>query len=337
MNDAITDVPGILVGHAQDFEGCTGCTVVLCGQGASAGVDVRGGAPGTRETDCLDPSNTITKAHGIYLSGGSAFGLAGATGVVQWLEERKIGFDVGCTVVPIVPGAVIFDLKVGSHLARPDAAMGYQACVNAATGPVARGSVGAGTGAAVGKVAGTDRMMKGGIGTASRKIGSLVVGAIVVVNCFGDVKDPQSGEFLAGTLDASGKGYANSLETFVAAQGDISAFATTIGVVAVNARLDKAQARRIAIMTHDGYARSIDPVHTMYDGDTVFCLATGELEADVTLIGAVAAQVMARAVANAVLSAKSLAGVPGYEEIRARMVYSPLPDSVASDPRCLLN
>jgi len=322
MNDAITDVPGILVGHAQDYEGCTGCTVVLCGQGASAGVDVRGGAPGTRETDCLDPSNLVNAVHAIYLGGGSAYGLAGATGVMKWLEERNIGFDVGDAVVPIVPGAVIFDLKVGSSLARPDADMGYAACANAATGPVRQGNVGAGTGASVGKAAGLTRVMKGGVGTASRQIGKLVVGAIVVVNCFGDVKDPVTGKILAGTLDESGTGFADSLETFAKVAGNFGGFAgnTTIGVIAVNARLDKAQARRVAMGAHDGYARSIDPVHTMYDGDTIFCVANGELEADISLLSAIAAQVMARAVANAVLSAGSLAGVPGYEEIKARKV-----------------
>ena len=320
MNNAITDVGGILVGHAQDYEGCTGCTVILCGNGAVAGVDVRGGAPGTRETDCLDPSNLVQQVHAIYLGGGSAFGLAGATGVMRWLEERNIGFDVGGLVVPIVPGAVLFDLKLGSGSARPDAAMGYEACRNASAGPVLQGSVGAGTGATVGKAAGLSRVMKGGLGSASRQLGPLVVGAIVAVNCFGDVKDPSSGEILAGTLDATGLGFADSLETYAKGIGEADVFSsnTTIGVIACNARLDKAQARRVAMSAHDGYARSIDPVHTLFDGDSIFCLATGEVEADLSLIGAIAAQVMARAVVNAIAAATSLGGAPSRKEILQR-------------------
>ncbi len=316
----ITAVPGISVGHAGDREAATGCTVVLCPQGAAAGVDVRGGAPGTRETDCLDPSNLVEQVHGVYLGGGSAYGLDGAAGVMRWLEEQGAGFAAGVGRVPIVPGAVIFDLLLGSHTRRPDAAMGYRACQAATVGPTPRGTVGAGTGATVGKAAGPERCMKGGVGSASLTAAGLVVGALVVVNCFGDVLDPDTGTVLAGTLTPERRSLAGSMEILAAGEGPSLDFGgnTTIGVVAVSAALSKAQARRVAIMAHDGYARAINPVHTPFDGDTIFCLATGKPRgeaADLTRVGALAAAVMARAVADAVRSATGLHGVPAHRDL----------------------
>jgi L-aminopeptidase/D-esterase-like protein len=321
--NSITDVPGIRVGHAQDAPSATGCTVVLCEAGAAAGVDVRGGAPGTRETDCLDPSNIVPHVHAVYLGGGSAFGLAGADGVMRYLEERKIGFNVGVCTVPIVPGAVIFDLSVSQSAIRPDAVMGYQACVSAGR-DVAQGNVGAGTGAAIGGDHGpatAARMMKGGLGTASVSFGELIVGALVVVNCLGNVIDPFTGEVLAGLLNETRDGLAGMTALLESLPGTADRYPgnTTIGVIATNARLDKAQARRIAIMAHDGFARSIDPIHTMQDGDSIFCLATGEVSANLTAIGALAAHAMSQAILNAVRSAKTAYGLPCHEEMREAM------------------
>ena len=320
MHDAITDVPGILVGHAQDREAATGCTVILCGAGAMAAVDVRGGAPGTRETDGLDPANALPAVQAILLTGGSAFGLDAATGVVAWLEERGLGFPTGFATVPIVPAAVIYDLSVGSARRRPDAAMGRAACDAAAAGAVAQGNVGAGTGGSVGPKAMTDRMMKGGLGTASRQVGDLVVGALAVVNCYGDVRDSVTGETLAGVLREDGSGFANAHEMMLHRPAVAKGFSTntTIAAVATNARLSKAATRRVAMMAHDGFARAIMPVHTTDDGDTVFALATGEVDADVSAVGAAAAEVMARAVANAVRHAETAYGLPGCREIRER-------------------
>jgi L-aminopeptidase/D-esterase-like protein len=319
MRDSITDVPGIRVGHAQDTASATGCTVVLCENGAVAGVDVRGGAPGTRETDCLDPTNVIPCVHAVYLGGGSAYGLAGAEGVMKFLEERRIGFDVGVCRVPIVPGAVIFDLSVCQSAIRPDAVMGYRACQSAGI-EVAQGNIGAGTGAAVGGDHGpatASRMMKGGVGTASVASGDLVVGAIVVVNCLGNVIDVSTGEVLAGLLNETRDGLAGMTALLASLPEGADHFPgnTTIGVIATNARLDKAQARRVALMAHDGFARAIDPIHTMQDGDSIFCLATGAVRANLTAVGALAAHAMSRAILNAVRSAETAYGLPCAREM----------------------
>ncbi len=320
MRNNITDVPGITVGNAQNTDAARGCTVVLCQQGATPGVDVRGGAPGTRETDCCQPASFVPFAHAIYLGGGSAFGLEGAGGVMRFLEEKNIGLDVGVTKVPIVPGAVIFDLLLGNPRIRPDAAMGYRACEAAAL-TFKEGNAGAGTGASVGKTAGVPRSMKGGLGTSSIEAGPLIVGALVIVNCFGDVIEPATGKTLAGTLNESGDGFASSMAILAAHPQGINPFRgnTTIGVVATNARLSKAGANRVAMMAHDGFARAINPVHTMHDGDTIFCLATGSVDADVTVVGSLAAQSMARAIVSAVMHAESAYGLAGYQEICARM------------------
>jgi len=299
----ITDVAGIEVGHAQDLKGKTGCTVVLCRKGAIAGVDVRGAAPGTRETDLMRPGNLVEKVHAILLTGGSAFGLAAADGVVKFLEEKGIGFDTGSIKVPIVAAAVLYDLEYGSATARPDADMGYQACLNASSNNILQGSVGAGTGATVGKLFGMKSSMKSGIGTASISLpGGIVVGAIVAVNAFGDVVDPRTGNIIAGAVYPETGEFVNTVD-YIISSGKMYGFAgtnTTIGVVATNAALNKEQANRLAMMAHDGLAKTIRPVHTMMDGDTLFTLSTGEINGDITAIGCAAVEAVARAVVNAV-------------------------------------
>jgi L-aminopeptidase/D-esterase-like protein len=312
-------IDGIRAGHAEDLEAATGCTVVISEAGATAGVDVRGGAPGTRETDLLDPVNLVQKVHAILLAGGSAFGLDAAAGVMQYLEERKIGFDVRVTRVPIVCGAVLFDLTVGDHRVRPDREMGYQACLNAGTKPLRQGSVGAGTGASVGKILGMERAMKGGLGSCALQVEGLQVGALVAVNCLGDVVDPLTGEKLAGPLGDDGRTMADTEEIMIrsfAEKKDLFGGNTTIGVVATNAVLTKAQAAKLASMAQNGYARTMRPAHSMVDGDTIFALATGRIEADLSVVGLLAARVMERAVVAAVKSAESLCGLKCYADIR---------------------
>ncbi len=321
MKNSITDVPGIEVGHAQNRDSATGCTVIICREGAVTGVDVRGGGPGTRELESLDPVNLVTKAHGVYLGGGSAYGLDGAAGVMQFLEEEGIGFDVGVGIVPIVPGAVLFDFFVGDPKIRPDKAMGYLACQNAGKENTDQGNIGAGTGASVGKIKGPEYFMKGGIGTASRQVGELIVGAIVAVNAFGDVIDPFTGRIIAGTLDDEKKDLADTMSILSSSEvSESNAFSgnTTIGCIAVNADFTKSETRKIAMMAHDGFARAINPIHTMYDGDTIFCMATGGVKSDPTIAGAIAAEVMAEAIVNAAKNAESAYGVPGYREIRKK-------------------
>lgn len=311
---AITDVAGLRVGHYTDTRRPTGCSVVLCPQGVACGVDVRGAAPGTRETDLLRPDNLVEHVHALLLTGGSAFGLDAASGVVRWLEERGHGLGVGPAVVPIVPAAVLFDLWIGDHRIRPDAAAGYAACEAASHEPPAQGSVGAGAGASAGKLFGIDRGMKGGIGTASLKVGPITVGALIAVNPTGDVIDPASGQVIAGTRGADGRPRS---ATQAIAAGEIPpralpGMATTIGIIATDARLTKAQCQKLATMAHNGLARSIDPVHTMADGDTLFALATGASgrPGDMTVLGALAATVTARAVLNAVRAATGLSDPP---------------------------
>lgn len=316
--NGITAIEGIKVGNAQDQEGGSGCTVVLCEEGAVCGVDVRGGAPGTRETDCLDPVNFVQEVHAVYLGGGSAYGLAGADGVMAYLEEKGCGLDVGGGVVPLVPGAVLFDLPVADFSCRPDRHMGYKACLAAQGGEIPQGNVGAGMGATVGKAGGLNRIMKGGLGSAVRHWGGLTVGALVAVNCFGDVIDPADGTLLAGTRSSDGKSIegtvkvlADSIRTGV----DPLKSNTTLGVIATNAALTKTQATKIAQMTHDGFARAINPIHTLYDGDTIFCLSKGKETADLSVLGAMAAEVMAEAIANGVRSARSVFDIPASSDL----------------------
>ena len=317
----ITDVPGIKVGHYMRSERPTGCTVVLVEEGAVAGVDVRGSAPGTIETDLLDPINLVQQVHAVFLSGGSAFGLDVATGVRKYLHERHVGFETRVAKVPIVPGAIIFDLGVGN---RPDiwpnADCGYRAASSATSGPVNEGNIGAGSGATVGKSGGGGGPMKGGLGTASITVransAELVVGAIVAVNAVGDVIDPRTGAVVAGVRTKDGKGLADARKLLRLGQttGGQTGQNTTIGVVATNARLSKVQATKVAQMAHDGLARAIYPAHTMGDGDTIFALATGRVDNDdVSRIGALAADAMSEAIVRAVRAAT---GIPGYPAAR---------------------
>lgn len=320
MSGTITDVPGVLIGHYTDEERYTGCTVVLTPAGAVGGVDVRGSAPGTRETDLLRPENLVDKVQAVVLAGGSAYGLAAACGVSDWLAEHGYGFDAGGIKVPIVPAAVLFDLSFGPF-AYPGPAAGYQACVFATAGDFPRGNVGAGTGATVGKVLGPAQAMKSGLGTASLRVGDAVVGAVVAVNALGDVIDPANGQILAGTRAPGGTRLADSVAILTGAafhgerQPPAAGQNTTIAVVATNAALTKAQANKIAQMAHDGLARTIRPVHTMWDGDTVFCLSTGQVPADVSVIGTAAAEALAQAVIDAVRSARGALGIPSWFDL----------------------
>jgi L-aminopeptidase/D-esterase-like protein len=311
MYDDITDVPGIRVGHDTNLEAATGCTVILCDQPAVGGVDVRGGAPATRETDLLRPMSLVNEVHAVVLTGGSAFGLDSASGVMRYLAERQIGFDVGVARIPIVPAAAIFDLTIGAATVRPDAAAGYRACEQATRGPIAQGNVGGGTGATVGKMLSPALSMKGGLGSASTQLpDGTLLGAIVVVNALGDIHDPQTNQTIAGArhpLDIS----LTSTNPF----GN-----TTIAVVATSASLSKEETNKIAQMAHNGLALTIRPAHTMFDGDTVFALATGnwpQQQADpaiaaqrVSLLGAAAADTLARAIIKAVRHANDLHGIP---------------------------
>ena len=326
---SICDVPGLIVGHDTDPIGVSGCTVVLPldPAGAVGGVDVRGGAPGTRETDLLRPENLVERVHGVLMTGGSAFGLDAAGGVMRYLEARNIGFRVGSAVVPIVPGAVLFDLLIGDPRARPDAEAGARACRNATREPPAEGSVGAGTGATVGKLNGSAGATKGGIGSASVRLADgTTVGALVAVNAVGQVVDPQSGHILAGARRRGGGFVAPeayfglSADAPWSASGPAVGANTTIGIVATDAPLDKSGATRLARVAHDGVALAIRPAHTPYDGDTIFALSTAASRdarsaADLAPLGAAAASVVAEAIVRAVRAARGLGGVPAATEL----------------------
>jgi len=324
LKNAITDVPGIKVGQAQDDKALTGCTVILCRKGAVGGVDVRGSAPGTRETDLLNPVNLVEKVHAIVLAGGSAFGLDAASGVMRYLEEQGIGFNTGVAKVPIVPAAILFDLDIGRSDIRPDAEMGYRAASTATQDIPTEGNVGAGAGAAVGRILGKKTAMKSGLGTASLEANGVVVGVIVAVNAWGDVIDPKSGEIVAGARSTSvgplkigSQGYfADTFEMMKTllgrtAVGVATKSNTVVGVVATNAKLTKAEATKVAQMAQDGLARAIHPAHTMLDGDTIFALSTGAKKADISMVGAFAAEAVVQAILRAVQKAKSAGGLPG--------------------------
>ena len=320
----LTAVPGIKVGHFTLSERPTGCTVVLTEAGAVAGVDVRGAAPGTRETDLLAPVNTVDRVHAIVLSGGSAFGLDTAGGVMRYLEERQIGFDTGVAKVPIVPAAILFDLGVGDARIRPGADCGYRAASAATSGPVLEGSVGAGAGATVGKLAGTGRAMKGGIGSAAIRLpNGLVVAALAAVNAAGDVIDPSTGRVVAGARTEDGHHLADVRQLL--RSGTLVGITrpgenTTLVVVATNAKLTKTEATKVAQMAHDGLARTISPAHTPLDGDTVFAVATGAYSgtADVLTVGSLAAEAVADAILRGVRNARGLPGLPAATELGAR-------------------
>ncbi|WP_315067943.1 P1 family peptidase [uncultured Clostridium sp.] len=313
------DIDGIKLGHAENREGGTGCSVIICGKGATGGVDVRGGAPGTRETDLLDPMEMVDKIHAVVLSGGSAFGLDAASGVMEYLEKKDIGFDVTVAKVPIVCEAVLFDLAFGDPKIRPDKEMGFKACINSEiyTDDI-NGNIGAGYGATVGKFLGPAYSMKGGLGTYGIKIGELEVGAIVAVNCLGDVVDPSDLSIIAGAYDSKNKVFLDTerliLENFKNPKNPFKGN-TTIGLIVTNADFTKAEANKVASMAHNGYGRTMRPAHTMFDGDTIFTMATNKVKCDVTTVGMLAAKVMEKAILRGVKSAQGLFNVPSFLDI----------------------
>ncbi len=317
-NHTLTAVTGLKVGHFTLSERPTGCTVVIAEKGVTASVDVRGSAPGTRETDLLAPTNMVQQVHAIVFAGGSAFGLDAASGVVRWLDEQQIGFDVGVARVPIVPAAILFDLRVGDAKVRPTADCGYRAAASASSAPVEEGNVGAGAGATVGKAMGFARAMKSGVGSVAITMpDGLVVAALAAVNAFGDVIDPSTGQVVAGVRTEDGRRLADvrTLVSGIAARAPGQN--TTLVVVATNARLTKTQAAKVAQMAHDGFARAIWPVHTPVDGDVAFALATGTLEqpADLLRVGALAADATAQAIVRAVREAHSLPDLPAARDL----------------------
>ena len=324
--NAITDVPGIEVGHASDFKALTGCTVVLFEEGAVGGVDIRGAATGTRQIDALNPIHIVDKIHALLLTGGSSFGLDAAGGVMTYLEERGKGFDVVTTKVPIVPTAVIFDLGIGDFCVRPDHRMGYEACLNGSK-KVEEGSVGVGVGATVGKLFGMDRAMKGGVGTSSiRGPKGLIVGALVAVNAFGDVIDPNSNQILAGARKSKKSlQLANSSKWMMKGvtrkqfggmvPSDASAFNTTLGVIATNANLSKKEVHQVAQIAHSGMAKVISPLHTTFDGDLIFAISLGKKKADVNTVGLLGEVTLMESVKRAVTKADGFGVIPAYKDL----------------------
>lgn len=314
----ITDIKGIQIGQAEDKQAGTGCTVILCKKGVAAGVDVRGGGPATRETDVLHPINMVQQIHAVMLSGGSAFGLDAASGAMQYLEEQACGFDMKVAHIPIVCGASLFDLSVGDAKVRPDKEMGYAACLDSEYNHVKEGNYGAGTGASVGKIMGFEHAMKSGIGTCGMQIDDVQVAAIVAVNACGNVVDYETNEQLAGVYDEASGSILKAQDILYAHLGKTSALPsgnTTIGCIVTNAVLNKAQCTKIAGIAHNGYARAIQPVHTMSDGDTIFVLSTGEVEAMPDAIGALATEMMAKAIKRAVVKAESAYGLKAHGDL----------------------
>ncbi|MDR0879559.1 MAG: P1 family peptidase [Clostridioides sp.] len=335
MYNNILDIKGLKVGQVEDRDALTGCTVVICEEGACCGVDVRGSAPGTRETDLLDPINSVQKVHAVMLSGGSSFGLEASCGVSQYLEEKGIGFDVGVAKVPIVVGAVLFDLAVGDCKVRPDKKMGYEACVKATDKELNQGNFGAGCGSTVGKSLGQDRAMKGGIGSYSISLDNgLIVSALVAVNALGDVYE--DGKVIAGVMSEDKSKVLNGYDILKNSMqsggfdidnttmknsmqgGGFTIDNTTIGVVATNAKFDKSGCKKVAQMAHDGYARAIFPIHTEHDGDAIFALATGEIESTTTVVGSLAVEAVEKSIINAIKNAESVDGIISYDELKIK-------------------
>jgi len=316
MHVSITDIKGVAVGHASDFEGLTGVTVILTPSGMTGGVNISGFATSTRQIDALSPFHIVSMVHAICIAGGSAYGLDAASGVMSYLEERGGGFDVGVARIPIVPTAAIFDLRVGSAKRRPDKAMGYLACEQASDGKAVEGSVGAGTGATVGKFYGIEQAMKGGVGIAADALDSgLIVAALAVVNAFGDVKDPFTGRILAGARKGKdSKEFADTAELMrKGVQRPVSAFQnTTIGVIVTNAKLHKRAASTVAKMADIGMAKVLSPVHTLYDGDITFVLASGQVEADYHTVGLMAEEILIKAIIRGVTEAREVKGIPSF-------------------------
>lgn len=315
----ITDIKGFQIGQVEDKEAGTGCTVIVCKDGATAGVDVRGGGPATRETDLLNPINMVQQIHAVMLSGGSAFGLDAASGAMQYLEENDCGFDMKVARVPIVCGASLFDLTVGNPKIRPDKEMGYRACLNSEKNePFKEGNFGAGCGASVGKILGPNLAMKGGIGASAVDINGIQVGAIVAVNACGNVVDYQTNEQLAGVYDPINNRIIPATETIIEQMDkmrDLPGGNTTIGCIITNVKLDKAQCTKIAGIAHNGYARAIQPVHTMSDGDTIFVMSTNEVEVMPDAVGVITTEMIAKAINRAVKAANSAYGLKSYQEL----------------------
>lgn len=315
---SVYDIEGFKIGHEEDLAAATGCSVIICEKGAIAGVDVRGGAPGTRETDLLDPVNLVQKIHSVVLAGGSAFGLDASSGVMKYLEEKGIGFDAQVTKVPIVSSAVLFDLGIGSYKQRPDNAMGYRACLKTESKIKYRdGNIGAGAGSTIGKIAGPSFSMKGGLGTFALQVGDLKIGSLVAVNCLGDVYE--NGKIVGGALSPDKKSFINTENVMIEKYDrnkNLFSGNTTIGVVITNAKLSKAEAKKIASMAHNGYGRAIRPAHTMFDGDTIFVMSTGEIQCDLSTLGSLASNVIEKSVISGVKNADSLLGYPGYKDLQ---------------------
>jgi L-aminopeptidase/D-esterase-like protein len=314
----ISDIDGFYIGNAQNKLAGTGCTVIICEEGAVAGVDVRGGSPGTRETDALNPCSLRQSIHAVALAGGSAFGLDAAGGVMRYLEEKGIGRDVAVAKVPIVCSAILFDLKCGDYKIRPDQQMGYDACHNAYTELPCEGNFGAGTGSTIGKARGIEYAMKGGLGMACYQVGTLQVGAVMAVNCVGDIFDQKANRLIAGALNDDRWSLADS-EAFMLTnyedKTDIFSGNTIIGTVITNAKLDKPQANKLASVSHNGIARAVRPAHTVFDGDTIFTMATGEAEANPDVVGILAVRAVEQAILNAVMKAESAYGYKSCQEI----------------------
>ncbi|TXJ60008.1 peptidase S58 family protein [Brachyspira aalborgi] len=320
----ITDIENIKIGNAENEKAGTGCTVIICENGAITGLDVRGGGPASRESELTKPFASAEVIHAVLLSGGSAFGLDAAGGVMKYLEERNIGFDVGVTKVPLVCESCIFDLRVGDYKIRPDAKMGYQACVNSEKNNIQMGNYGAGAGATVGKILGIDYAMKSGLGFYALQIGNLKVGAIVSVNAFGDIFDYESGKMIAGVLNKEKNGFGNSEEELIKIaenknlsfdiENNITAN-TTIGAVITNAKFTKSQMEKIASMSHNGFARTIKPVHTTLDGDSIYAMSVGDVKANLDAVGSIAAIVMGKAINSAIVNTKSAYGFKAYNDL----------------------
>jgi len=326
MSVSITDIKGVSVGHASDFEGLTGVTVILTPSGMIGGIDISGFATSTRQTDALSASHIVPKVHAICITGGSAYGLDAASGVMDYLEERNSGFDVGVARIPIVPTAAIFDLKVGSAKRRPDKNMGYRACQQATDGKISEGSVGAGAGATVGKFYGTEQAMKGGVGIAANALNNgLIVGALVAVNAFGDIKDPVSGKILAGARKAKKSTEFADTSGLMrkGVQRPISAFQnTTIGVIVTNAKLTKQNASAVAKIASNGLTKAISPGNTLYDGDIIFSLASGEIEVDYYTVGLMAEEALINAIIRGITTAKETKGIPSFLSLKESSLLS---------------
>lgn len=314
---SVYDIEGFKIGHEENYAAATGCSVIICPKGGIAGVDVRGGAPGTRETDLLDPVNLVQKIHSIVLAGGSAFGLDASSGVMKYLEEKGIGFDVSVTKVPIVSSAVLFDLGIGSFKLRPDSSMGYSACLKSESKIKYKdGNIGAGTGATIGKIAGAEYSMKGGLGTFALQAGDLKIGSLTAVNCLGDVYE--NGKIIGGALSSDKKSFIDTEKIMIEkydSSKNLFSGNTTIGVVITNAKLNKSEAKKIASMAHNGYGRAIRPAHTMFDGDTIFVISTCEADCDLSTLGSLASIVIEKSVINGVKNADSLCGYISYKEL----------------------